>query len=72
MLAHCKQMMEYNDGYAAINPTHQNLIAALCTAVALAPSHLRVIDDDNHRCHNQAEKYSSGLVHLFVSTILSA
>jgi len=33
MLAHCKQMMEYNDGYAAINPTHQNLITALHTAV---------------------------------------
>jgi hypothetical protein len=26
-------MMEYNDGYAAINPPHQNLIMALRTAV---------------------------------------
>ena len=33
MLAHCKQMMEYNDGYVEINPTHQNLIMALRTAL---------------------------------------
>ncbi|MPZ07264.1 MAG: hypothetical protein GEU26_12760 [Nitrososphaeraceae archaeon] len=33
MLAHCKEMMEYRNGYVAINPRHSKLITALRTAV---------------------------------------
>ncbi len=33
MLAHCKQMLEYNDGQVEINPKHAKLITALRTAV---------------------------------------
>lgn len=33
MLAHCKELMEYNKGYVAINPEHTKLITALRTAV---------------------------------------
>jgi hypothetical protein len=33
MLAHCKEMMEYNNGHMAINPSHTKLITVLRTAV---------------------------------------
>jgi hypothetical protein len=33
MLAHCKELMEYQNGYVAINPKHNKLITALRTAV---------------------------------------
>ena len=33
MLAHCKEMLEYNSGYMAIHPRHSKLITALRTAV---------------------------------------
>ena len=33
MLAHCKELMEYQNGYVAINPRHNKLITALRTAV---------------------------------------
>ena len=33
MLAHCKEMLEYRNGYVAINPVHCKLITALRTAV---------------------------------------
>ena len=33
MLAHCKEMMEYQNGLMAINPVHNKLIIALRTAV---------------------------------------
>ena len=33
MLAHCKEMLEYRNGYVAINPVHSKLITALRTAV---------------------------------------
>ena len=33
MLAHCKEMLEYNSGYMAIQPRHSKLITALRTAV---------------------------------------
>jgi hypothetical protein len=33
MLAHCRQMMEYNSGTVAIHPKHSKLITALRTAV---------------------------------------
>ena len=33
MLAHCKQLMEYRNGYMAINPKFDKLIVALRTAV---------------------------------------
>jgi hypothetical protein len=33
MLAHCKELMEYQTGYVAINPSHNKLITALRTAV---------------------------------------
>jgi hypothetical protein len=33
MLAHCKELMEYQNGYVAINPKHNKLIIALRTAV---------------------------------------
>ena len=33
MLAHCKELMEYQNGYVAINPVHNKLITALRTAV---------------------------------------
>ena len=33
MLAHCKGMLEYKNGYVAINPVHNKLITALRTAV---------------------------------------
>jgi hypothetical protein len=32
MLAHCKEMLEYRNGYVAINPRHSKLITALRTA----------------------------------------
>ena len=32
MLAHCKEMLEYRNGYVAINPVHSKLITALRTA----------------------------------------
>jgi hypothetical protein len=33
MLAHCKELLEYRQGYMAINPKHDKLITALRTAV---------------------------------------
>jgi hypothetical protein len=33
MLAHCKELLEYRNGYVAINPKHNKLITALRTAV---------------------------------------
>jgi hypothetical protein len=33
MLAHCKELMEYNKGAIAIHPRHNKLITALRTAV---------------------------------------
>lgn len=33
MLAHCKELMEYQNGYVAINSRHSKLITALRTAV---------------------------------------
>lgn len=33
MLAHCKEMLEYRDGYVATNPVHSKLITALRTAI---------------------------------------
>jgi hypothetical protein len=33
MLAHCKELMEYQTGYMAIHPSHNKLIIALRTAV---------------------------------------
>jgi hypothetical protein len=33
MLAHCKEVMEYNGGSVAINPSFNKLITALRTAV---------------------------------------
>ena len=33
MLAHCKEMLEYQQGHMAINPKHTKLITALRTAV---------------------------------------
>lgn len=33
MLAHAKEMLEYQNGYVAINPKHTKLITALRTAV---------------------------------------
>ena len=33
MLAHCKELMEYQNGFVAINPRHNKLITALRTAV---------------------------------------
>ena len=33
MLAHCKELMEYQNGYVAINSVHNKLIIALRTAV---------------------------------------
>lgn len=33
MLAHCKEIMEYQNGYAAINPKFNTLITSLRTAV---------------------------------------
>ncbi|MGH9988603.1 MAG: hypothetical protein ACRD8W_32120 [Nitrososphaeraceae archaeon] len=33
MLAHCKEMLEYRNGYVAINPKHIKLIAALSIVV---------------------------------------
>ena len=33
MLAHCKQMLEYNNGTIAIHPRYNKLITALRTAV---------------------------------------
>ena len=33
MLAHCKELMEYQTGYVAINPSNNKLITALRTAV---------------------------------------
>ena len=32
MLVHCKEMLEYRNGYVAINPRHSKLITALRTA----------------------------------------
>jgi hypothetical protein len=33
MLAHCKEILEYENGMIAINPKHTKLITALRTAV---------------------------------------
>jgi hypothetical protein len=33
MLAHCKELLEYQNGMVAINPSHNKLITALRTAV---------------------------------------
>ena len=33
MLAHCKELLEYQNGYVAIHPRHNKLITALRTAV---------------------------------------
>ena len=33
MLAHCKELLEYQHGYVAINPSHNKLITAHRTAV---------------------------------------
>jgi hypothetical protein len=33
MLAHCKELLEYQNGMIAIHPMHNNLITALRTAV---------------------------------------
>jgi hypothetical protein len=33
MLAHCKELMEYQNEYVAINPRHNKLVTALRTAV---------------------------------------
>lgn len=33
MLAHCKELLEYQNGIVAINPKHNKLITALRTAV---------------------------------------
>jgi hypothetical protein len=33
MLAHCKEVLEYQKGMVAINPSHTKLITALRTAV---------------------------------------
>lgn len=33
MLAHCKEMLEYQNGHVIINPVHSKLISALRTAV---------------------------------------
>jgi hypothetical protein len=33
MLAHCKELMEYQSGYMVIHPKHNKLIIALRTAV---------------------------------------
>jgi len=33
MLAHCKELMEYQNGYVAIHPRYNKLITALRTAV---------------------------------------
>jgi hypothetical protein len=33
MLAYCKELMEYQNGYVAIHPRHNKLITALRTAV---------------------------------------
>lgn len=33
MLAHCKAMLEYRNGYVAIHPKHNKLITSLRTAV---------------------------------------
>ena len=33
MLAHCKELLEYQNGMVAIHPRHSNLITALRTAV---------------------------------------
>jgi hypothetical protein len=41
MLVHCKEMLEYRNGYVAINPTkHSKLITALRTAVEKGDSTL--------------------------------
>ena len=33
MLAHCKELMEYQTGYVVINPSYNKLITSLRTAV---------------------------------------
>jgi hypothetical protein len=33
MLSHCKELLEYRNGYVAINPKYRKLITALRTAV---------------------------------------
>jgi hypothetical protein len=33
MLAYCKELLEYSNGYVAINPKHTKLVTALRTAV---------------------------------------
>ena len=33
MLAHCKELLEYQNGMVAINPKHNKLITSLRTAV---------------------------------------
>jgi hypothetical protein len=46
MLAHTKELLEYRQGYVAINPKHNKLITALRTAVenGEATSHDDLLD----------------------------
>jgi hypothetical protein len=59
MLAHCKELMEYQNGYVAINPMHSKLITSLRTAVEKGDGSL---DKDATSCDDAFDAFRLSLL----------
>jgi hypothetical protein len=57
MLTHCKELMEYQNGYVAIHPMHSKLITALRTAGKLITALLTAVENGEGMLDKEATSH---------------